>query len=366
MGGVAVVGAEQKAVGQRPVFHLGAVGDGFENPVQHVPQEAALGALPAGGTHLLVIEHGPDGGAGAVRLGGSVDEAQQGGGGAFQVVDAGGHEVLPVGADLGGGLAGHQLEIPVEDVPFLHPQLLAEQVGEGAARLGAPQGLHVDLGVVLVALVHVALHVDGQGRDHQEVPVKVDKAGLHPVGGAHQHPAGHRQGAVQPGGHVHAAVALHAQAAAAVIRHGVGLDLPARGVAVAGGDAPPADGMGGNAPGHHGGTVAQEVVPLARFQVPVVGLLQTGEARRVQPGRRRGRRMVGGHALLQKFKQIVDHTSISPSHSPGTPRRPGFFLHSTANTCGGQVATGEFSGYSDGRGQVPRIVWKHGRGLYEG
>ena len=41
--------------------------------------------------------------------------------------------------------------------------------------------------------------------------------GFHAVRGAQQHAARHGQRAVQPGGHVHAAVALHAQAAAAVV-----------------------------------------------------------------------------------------------------------------------------------------------------
>ena len=162
MGGVGVVGAEHKAVRHRARGSLPAVGHSIEDAVQHIPQEAALGTHPAGGADLLVVKHGPDGGAGAVGLAGGLQKREQRCGGALQIVNARGHEIFVVGADLHGGLPGDKLQIPVEDLLRRDAKLLADKVGQRAAACGTPQRLHVDLGIEHLALVHIPLEVDGQ------------------------------------------------------------------------------------------------------------------------------------------------------------------------------------------------------------
>ena len=277
------------------------MGHGFKDAVQHVAQVAARGTHPARGTDLLVVEHRPDRGAGAVGLPGRIQKAQQRRGGTFQIVNARGHEKFTVGADLGRGLAGDELQIAVQNVGGLHTEGLGDEVGQGAAARGAPQRLHIDLRVEGVALVDVPLKVDGQRRDDEQVAVKVHKVALDAVLGLDEGAPADGQRAVQPGGHDHPAVALDAQAAAAVVFNGVGLDFPRRGVAVAGHDAPAADGVLRHAPRHNGRAVAGRVVALARLKVPVVGLLQPGEAGCAQPAFGGGSGVERGDGLLQKL-----------------------------------------------------------------
>ena len=144
--------------------------------------------------------------------------------------------------------------------------------------------------------------MDGQRRDDQQVLIDVDKAALDAVLGLDHDAASHRQRAVQPGGHDHAAVTFDAQAGAAVVFDLLVFNFPARGIAVAGGNAPTADGMLRHAPGDDRGTVAGNVVPFAGFQVPIIGFFQAGITGCIQPGRGYGSRVVGGHCPLQKFK----------------------------------------------------------------
>ena len=141
--------------------------------------------------------------------------------------------------------------------------------------------------------------MDGQRRDDEQVAVNIHKAALDAVLGLDEGAPADGQRAVQPGGHDHPAVALDAQAAAAVVFNGVILDFPRRGVAVAGHDAPAADGVLRHAPRHNGRAVAGCVVALARLEVPVVGLLQPGEAGSAQPAFGGGGGVERGDGFLQ-------------------------------------------------------------------
>ena len=184
-----------------------------------------------------------------------------------------------------------------------------------------------------MAGVAAAVKVDAQGGDHRHGTVDVHQPGVQAVLGAHQHPACHAQGPVQPGGHDHAAVALHRQAFASG-RGGLGgFQPPARVVRVGDGHPPSADAVLRHPPGHDGGPVAGDVIPAAGGQVPVIGFFQFGIAGGFQPAGGLGHRVPGGHACPQKGEQAVKglcilHSEAKPSFSkltgPGAAgRRPG-------------------------------------------
>src|SRR5699024_5484173 len=88
-------------------------------------------------------------------------------------------------------------------------------------------------------------------------------------------------------------------------------------------------------------------------QVPVIGLLQPGEAGGVQPGGGGGGGMAGGHALLQKFNNVFAHRFPSP-----------VVLFPFYRKClpGASCKKGNFRLYWDGGGggpflAPPRILW---------
>ena len=82
---------------------------------------------------------------------GRIQKAQQRRGGTFQIVNARGHEKFTVGADLGRGLAGDELQIAVQNVGGLHAEDLGDEVGQVRCPRD-PQRLHIDLRVEGVAL----------------------------------------------------------------------------------------------------------------------------------------------------------------------------------------------------------------------
>lgn len=70
-----------------------------------------------------------------------------------------------------------------------------------AAACRAEDGLQIDLGVILHAVVQVTAEVDAEVGDAGHGPVRVDQTALNAAFRLHQHAAGHAQGTVQPGGH---------------------------------------------------------------------------------------------------------------------------------------------------------------------
>lgn len=91
---------------------------------------------------------------------------------------------------------------------------------------------------------------------------------------------------------------------------------------MAGGDAPAADGVLRHPPCNDGRAVAGDVIALAGLKVPVVGLLQTGEAGGRKPAFSGGGGVERGDGFLQKFYEFIVHRLFSPlTHFPA--RRAG-------------------------------------------
>ena len=243
MGGVAIVGAQQQAVGAGTDALLPGHAQLFLNAGQHVGHQGALCALPAGGAHLLVVEHNPHV-APAFLLAAALQEAPQGGVGAFQVIDAAGHEVFALQAHALGLFTGAEHQVSIHDVLSLDPGLLSQSVPQGGTRL-TKDGLQIHLRVVLHAVVQVMVEVDAEVGDDSQRPVGVDQQAPDAVLRADQNAARHAQGTVQPGGHDHAAVALGLRLGKDCVLAAVQLlDAPGGRIAVAGGDQPVSSPLG--------------------------------------------------------------------------------------------------------------------------
>ena len=172
MDGVAVVGGEEQAARQGLAAGLGGEAQRLPDAGEHVGEEGAHGPLAGAAAHLLVVEE-------AVELPEALralraEEPLQGGVGAAQIVNAGGLEEFTLRPDAHRRLPGAEHQIGGQDVPRVHPQLLRQQGGEGGAAAQGVEGLHVLLGVVVVAPVHVPLLVDGQAGDGEQIPVQID------------------------------------------------------------------------------------------------------------------------------------------------------------------------------------------------
>ena len=302
--GVAVVGGEEQATRQGLAAGLGGEAQRLPDAGEHVGEEGAHGPLAGAAAHLLVVEE-------AVELPEALralraEEPLQGGVGAAQIVNAGGLEEFTLRPDAHRRLPGAEHQVGGQDVPHVHPQLLRQQGGEGGAAAQGVEGLHVLLGVVVVAPVHVPLLVDGQAGDGEQIPVQIDQTPLHPCRGAHHRPARHGEGPVQPAGAVHAAVSLHRQADVALVPlQRVVFHIEGGRVAVGGGHAPALRGAAGQAEGDQAALVAGGVAALAGGERPGGALLQAGKARRLQPGGCSGRRVIGAGAVLNIFHQLV-------------------------------------------------------------
>ena len=304
MGGVAVVGAQQQAVGAGTDALLTGDAQLFFDAGQHIGHEGALCALTAGRTDLFVVEHDPDVAA-AFLFAAALQKAPQSGVGTLQVVDAAGHEILALQAHAHGLLAGAEHEVAVEDVFGPDAGLLGQHLPQGGARR-TEDGLQIDLRVIVLPLVDLVVKVDAKVRDAGQRTVRMDKNALHAVLRPDKDAACHAQGTVQPGGHDHAAVALRLGAG----KHGVLaavqlLDLPGGGIAVAGRDMPAGQLPFGHPPGQHCRTVAGGVVFSAGHQLPGCAFGALLIAVGLQNGRCCCGRVKGADAFVQKIKQTL-------------------------------------------------------------
>ena len=300
--GVAVVGAEGKALGDALPALILRLAQGLAGGGQHVGQKGAQGPLPGAAAHLFVVEQAPHR---ALVGGGRFQKALEGGPGAGQIVQPGAEDELTLRAGGGALLAAVEQDVRAQDVLY------------GAARLGGQQrlvvrrlvaggeeGLHVRLGVVFMAVVEAPVQMDGRVRHHRKIPVGGDEAGLHPGGGAHQHPAGKAQRPVQPGGADHAAVALGEQHGAAAL-HRRALHPVGGAVGVGGGDAPAGGGGGGLPPRDEAGALPGGVVFPAGGQCPALPLFQAGVAGLFQGFGSGFHRVPGAGAAANEVKQQV-------------------------------------------------------------
>ena len=305
MGGVAVIGTQQQGVGAGADALLFRHAQALLNAGEHVCKQGAAGPLTAGGTDFLVIKHDPDIAA-ALFLAAALQKAPQGGVGALQVVDAARHEILAVQAQTLGFLPGAEDDVGVHDLFGLDTGF-PRQHSPQAAACRAEDGLQIDLGVILHAVVQVTVEVDAEVGDAGHGAVRVDQTALNAAFRLHQHAAGHAQGAVQPGGHDHAAVTLGLRLGKHFILGAVQfLDPPGGRIAVAGRRVPAGQRALGHPPCHDGRAVAGGIIFASRSQLPGSTLRAVLVAVLFEDGCRRRGGVERADAGVQEVEQAVD------------------------------------------------------------
>ena len=222
-----VVRRDQEGLGQQPAripIHC------LANSAQSVLQEGRACALDRAGANLLAVEDAQH--RNLRRIEGGVQEALGAAPGAFQVVQSRGGQVLLPHPPDGGPLPDVQVQVVAQDpAPGLFLQKLLKLPGVFLAA-GERQGVHRR--VPLVAVVDLAVHVNGHVGDQQQVPVDVHKLRLNAALRLHRHTARHGQGPIQPGEQQLAAVTLHRHPVIGSGKLKILLDLEAGPVGVAG------------------------------------------------------------------------------------------------------------------------------------
>ena len=281
---------------------------------EHVGEERGIRALLGAAADLLVVQHGEhvdvaDGLAG--------QERRRGGVGALEIVDARAGEEFVLGAPDAARRARVEEEVLRDDGVRVH----ARRPGDlgfqhAAAACAAVEREQVDLGVVLVAVVHLAVEVNGHVGDEHRVPAEIDQLRCQRIVLAHEHAARDGQRTVKPGGHDHAAVALHIQAQTAARRLVLAdvLELEGRGVAVGGDDLEVRKAGLGHRERDDAGEVARHIVLAAGHDAPGLGLGQRGEAARVErvaEGLHRVKRARGLADEVEKELNMIGHGNAS-------------------------------------------------------
>ena len=234
MDGVGVVRRDQKALGEPTAIGRLVQAKGGAEAQQRIRKEIGVSALLGAAAHLLVVKDAED--RRALPFSG-LQEALGAGIGALQIVQARRREILLLQTPDRAGCAGIELQVGGDDVLLPGADALGHQGGQALAALGAArQGQHVGLHVIALVLVGAAIHVDGDVGDQKEILFQVHQPGHQPIPLPDDHTSGGGEGPIQPGGHQHAAVALHAQLGVGPRRaHGLELlELEAGGVGVGG------------------------------------------------------------------------------------------------------------------------------------
>ena len=320
MGGVAVVRAEQQAVGAGADALLPVNAQLLLDADQHIGHQGALCALAAGRAHFLVVEHDPDIPA-AFLVAAALQEAPEGGVGAFQIIDAAGHEILALQAHALSLFPGAENQIAVHDLLGTNPGLFSQNVPQGCP-CRAEDGLQIHLRVILHAVVQIPVEVDAEVGDAGQRPVRVYQHTADAALGADQDAARHAQGTVHPGGHDHAAVALGLGLGKDGVPAAVQLlDPPGGRITVAGGHMPAGQLAPGHPPGQHCRAVAGGVVLAAGGQLPGRAFGAVPVAVGFQDLHRRCSGMERADTGVQKIEETFDgkssvlHSSILLQYS---------------------------------------------------
>ena len=290
--GVRVVRGEHEAGGNRGADGRLAHPQRAGRAVQRVGEEGGVRALLGAAADLLVVEHRHHADMADGRGGG--EQRLKRGIRAFEVIDARAGEELALRAPHAAALPVVEEQIARDHVLGLHAAQAGDFCAERALGLLVPkERQHVHLRVELVAVVDLAVEVDGHVRDERRVAVKVDELRAQAVALAYERAPGDGQRPVQPCGHNHAAIALDVQprVLAADQLLGIRLELEGRAVAVACDNLEVCKALLRHGEGDDGGEVARDEVAAAGHDGVGLALVQTDKARALERAAQRIRRV---------------------------------------------------------------------------
>ena len=221
-----IVRGNGKGLGQHP-FQI--PGHALANPLQHVRQQRGARALHRAGTDLLAVKRAQyRHRAGCPRAQKAPSTAPD----AFQIVQRGGGNVLPIRAPDGRLLPDIEIQVVAQNFPARLPFQFSRQ--PSGAVFSSQQRQHIHRRIPMIPVVDLPVHVNGDAGNQQKVPVNIHQAVLHAPVRFHRNPPGNRQRPVQPGMQNLPAVAFHRHPKAGPVQFKVLLDLKAGSVQMAG------------------------------------------------------------------------------------------------------------------------------------
>ena len=262
-----VVSGEHHAGSDGGVVLLLRLSQSQGDAAQHIVKQGGIGALFGGAAYLLVVKDTAQRDA-MQGFDVAAQKRLQGGVGAFQVIQLGRGDILPIFAPNGAGHPVVEEQVGVQNLLLLYPGGAGDLCKESAGSFPIPvQGKHIHLRIVFYPVVGLAVHMDGHIGDEHHIPIHLHQPGGNPIAGAHHNPSGYRQRAVHPGGAEHSAIHLGIELGIVSPHRDfrVGFDLKGRGIAVAGDNLKSGPVLGGGKhEGDDGGKVAGYIVFFSR------------------------------------------------------------------------------------------------------
>ena len=270
MDGMGIVRGNQEGLAQQPAdVQPQSLSDADQGVLHHGGIRAVLGA----GANFFAVQGAEHPNVLAFR---GSQEALEAAPNALQIVQPLRGDVFLLHAPHLCLLPDVQVQVVAQDFAagFLLQQFIQLALGVFAPQ----QRIQVHHRVPLVAVVGLAVHVDGHIGDEHQIPLDVDELCFRALLRLHQHPPGNGQGPIQPGSHQGSAIALHRKTGVGAHPFPILFQLKAGAVGVGGGDQKAFWGACGDPEGDHRSTAPADVVFSSGSQAPCCGFLQLAVA----------------------------------------------------------------------------------------
>lgn len=306
--GVRVVAGDEKAARHETAVFAAVHAERGAQPRERVIKESGCRALLRLAADLFVIEDAADGNGAALPGG---EKRRQRGESALEIVQPRRGDVFPERDAL---LRIVKEKIAGDDGVLRNTGGLGDGGAEAALFAAHPYGQHIDGGIVLHAVVGVAVHVDGDVRDDGAGVLEIHELHRKLVALGYENTARHGKRPVEPRGAEHPAVFLHGETEIIPVRKlRVLLDLERRAVAVRGGHHKARDLTGGDAKRDEGRAIPRDKILAAGNDLPALRLAKLGISGLAQHVRAVGagveRRGTYGDIIKELFVHVVSFPS---------------------------------------------------------
>ena len=270
MDGMGIVRGNQEGLAQQPAdVQPQSLSDADQGVLHHGGIRAVLGA----GANFFAVQGAEHPNVLAFR---GSQEALEAAPNALQIVQPLRGDVFLLHAPHLCLLPDVQVQVVAQD--FAAGFLLQQFIQLALGVFTPQQRIQVHHRVPLVAVVGLAVHVDGHIGDEHQIPLDVDELCFRALLRLHQHPSSNGQGPVQPGSHQGPAVALHRETRVGAHLFPVLFQLKAGPVGVGGGDQKALGGAYWNPESDYRGTAPADVVFPSGDKAPFRSFLQLGVA----------------------------------------------------------------------------------------